>query len=71
MLNRCQAHWLLDLADFNLTMIHIPGSQLAGPDALSHCPNLLPSATPENKGVTLLPPLLFINLIDTSLSHHV
>ena len=70
-LNHRQAHWLLDLVDFNLTMIHIPGSHLAGPDALSCCPDLLPSATPENEGVTLLPPSLFINLIDTSLSHHI
>ena len=52
-------------------MIHAPGSQLAGPNALSHRPDLLPSTTPENKGVTLLPPSLFVNLIDTSLSHHV
>ena len=70
-LNHHQARWLLDLADFDLTMIHVPGSQLAGPDALSRCPDLLPSITPENKGVTLLPPSLFINLIDTSLSHHI
>ena len=52
-------------------MIHIPGSPLAGPDIHSHHPNLLPSTTLENKGVTLLPPSLFINLIDTSLSHHI
>ena len=52
-------------------MIHVLGSQLAGPDALSHRPDLLSSTTPENEGVTLLPPSLFVNLIDTSLSHHV
>ena len=52
-------------------MIHILGSQLAGPDALSHWPDLLPSTMPKNKGVTLLPPSLFINLINMSLSHHV
>ena len=34
-LNHRQARWLLDLADFDLTMIHVPGSHLAGPDALS------------------------------------
>ena len=50
-------------------MIHVPGSHLAGPDALSRCPDLLPPTMPENKEVTLLPPSLFINLIDTSLSH--
>ena len=70
-LNRRQAHWLLDLADFDLTMIHVPGSHLAGPNALSRRPDLLPSTIPENKGVTLLPPSLFVNLIDTSLSHHI
>ena len=52
-------------------MIHIPGFQLAGPNTLSRCPDLLPSTTLENEGVTLLPPSLFVNLIDTSLSHHV
>ena len=70
-LNHRQACWFLDLANFDLTMIHVLGSQLVGPDALSHCPNLLPSTTPENEGVTLLPPSLFVNLINTSLFHHV
>ena len=36
-------------------MIYVLGSQLAGPDALSCCPDPLPSTTPKNKGVTLLP----------------
>ena len=52
-------------------MIHVPGSQLVEPDALFHCPDLLPSTTLENEGVTLLPPSLFVNLIDMSLSHRV
>ena len=55
--------------DFDLTIIDVPGSQLASPDTLCHRPDLLPSTTPENEGVTLLPPSLFVNLIDTSLSH--
>ena len=52
-------------------MIHVPGSHLTGPDALSRRPDLLSSTTPENEGVTLLPPSLFVNLINTSLSHHI
>ena len=52
-------------------MIHIPGSHLTGPDALSRHPDLLPPTMPENEGVTLLPPFLFVNLIDTFLSHHI
>jgi hypothetical protein len=35
-LNHRQARWLIDLADFDLKMIHVPGKLLAGPDALSH-----------------------------------
>ncbi|KIN98735.1 hypothetical protein M404DRAFT_31062 [Pisolithus tinctorius Marx 270] len=34
-LNCCQAHWLLDLADFDLQLEHVPGKDLAAPDALS------------------------------------
>ena len=34
-LNHRQARWLIDLADFDLKMIHVPGKLLAGPDALS------------------------------------
>ena len=52
-------------------MIHVPGSHLAGPDACSCCPDLLLSSTSENNGVILLPPSLFINLTDMSLSHHI
>ena len=70
-LNHWQAHWLPNLTDFYLTMIHVPGSQLAGPDALSCHSNLLLSATPENKRVTLFSSSLFVNLIDMSLSHHI
>ena len=70
-LNCQQARWLLNLVDFDLTMIHVPGSHLAEPDALSRRPDLLPSTTPENEGVTLLPSFLFVNLIDTSLSHRI
>ena len=67
-LNRQQAQWLIDLADFDLKMIHVPEKLLAGPDTLSRRPNLLPSDDADNNGVTLLPPSLFVNIIDTALS---
>ena len=66
-LNRQQARWLIDLADFDLKMIHVPGKLLAGPDALSRRPDLLPPEDANNDGVTLLPPSLFVNIIDTAL----
>ena len=70
-LNRCQARWLLDLADFDLRLTHVPGSQLAGPDALSHRPDLLPASDLDNDNVTLLPPSLFVHVIDLALSSHI
>ena len=70
-LNHRQAQWLIDLANFNLKMIYVPGKLLAGPNALSRHPNLLPIDDDDNAGVTLLPPSLFINLIDTALSQHI
>ena len=69
--NRRQAHWLIDLADFDLKVVHVPGKLLAGPDALSRRPDLLPHSDNDNDGVTLLPPPLFVNVIDIALSHHV
>ena len=71
-LNRRQARWLLDLADFDLNIRHVPGSQLAGPDALSRRPDFLPAIDfPDNDNVTLLPPSLFVNAIDTALADKV
>ena len=52
-------------------MIHVPGKLLAGPDALSRRPDLLPSGNADNNGVTLLPPSLFVNIIDTALSQRI
>ena len=52
-------------------MIHVPGKLLAGPDTLCPCPDLLPQSDNDNDGVTLLPPSLFINMIDVALSHRI
>ena len=54
-LNQRQACWLLDLADFDLKMVHVPGKLLVTPDALFRCPDLLPPDN-DNEGVMLLPP---------------
>jgi hypothetical protein len=70
-LNRRQARWLIDLVDFDFKMIHGPGKLLTGPDALSHRPDLLPTSDLDNEGVTLLPPSLFVNVIDVALSHRI
>ena len=69
-LNRRQARWLLDLTDFDLKIIHIPGKLLAGPDALS-CHSNLHSRESDNTKTILLPDSLFVNLIDTVLHSHI
>src|SRR6266702_3713630 len=61
----------MDLSDFDLKMIHVPGRLLAGPDALSCRPDLLPKSDSDNDGVTLLPESLFVNVIDTALSSRI
>ena len=67
-LNQRQAHWLLDLADFGLNIIHVPGKLLIAPDALSRCPDLLPPDD-NNEDITLLPPSMFVHVIDATVSH--
>ena len=57
---------MLDLADYDLKLIHVPGSKLCTPDALSRQPDLIPKVDNDNEEVTLLPPL-FVNLIDIEL----
>ena len=69
-LNCRQARWLLDLADFDLWLIYMPGKELAAPDALSCHPDFNFPADTNNDAVTLLPPSLFVNLIDSELLSH-
>ena len=59
---------MLDLADFDYKLIHIPGSKLNTFDALSRQLDLIPKTDIDNEEVTLLPPSLFINIINTGLN---
>ena len=60
-LNRWQAQWMLDLADYDLKLIHVLGKLLSAPDLIEKMNN-------NNEGVTLIPSSLFINLIDVKLN---
>ena len=55
---------MLDLADYDLKLIHVPGKQLSAPNALSRRPDFVPKEDTDNEGVTLLPQTLFVRLID-------
>ena len=62
---------MLDIGDYNLKLIHVPGKELAGPDALSQRPNLIPKEDHDNEQTTLLPETLFINIIDHALEEKI
>ena len=59
---------MLDLANFNYKLIHVPRSKLNPPDALSWRLDLIPKMDEDNEGVTLLPPSLFVFLINNELN---
>ena len=59
---------MLDISDYDLKLIQIPGKELAGPDALSRRPDLIPKENNNNKQITLLPESLFVNTIDLAIA---
>ena len=67
-LNRRQARWFLLLSQFDLKLGHIPGKDLAVPDALSRRSDHILSDEDDNDKVTLLPDNLFVNVIDIALT---
>ena len=62
---------MLDLADYNLKLVHVPGKQLSAPDALSRRPDFIPKEDTDNEGVTLLPQTLFVRLVDIELNQKI
>jgi hypothetical protein len=54
-LNRRQARWSLELAEFNFTLIHKPGSSMICADALSRRPDY-DKGENDNDNITLLKP---------------
>jgi len=67
-LNRRQARWSLYLSEFDLNLIHIPGTQMVQSDALSRRADLAPDTDDDNDDRTLLPDSLFVNMINTKLN---
>ena len=55
---------MLDISNYDLKLIHILGKELAGPDALSRRPDLIPKENNDNEQITLLPKSLFVNTIN-------
>ena len=65
-LNRRQARWSLFLSEFDLKLLHTPGSKMIQSDALSRRPDHIVSDT-ENDDIILLPDDIFIKNIDLDL----
>ena len=65
-----QARWALYISEFDLKLVHIPGSKNILADALSRRPDLCPDK-PDNKDMIMLPDHLFVNLIDTDLQNRI
>ena len=66
-LNRQQARWSLFLSEFDLKLIHIPGSQMVQSDTLSRRADHIPGEDTDNKDMTLLLDNLFAKFIDTDM----
>ena len=59
---------MLDISDYNRKLIHVPGKELAGPDALLRRPDLIPKENNDNEQITLHPESLFVNTIDLAIA---
>ena len=66
-LNPWQVRWNVTLSQYNLKLVHVPGTKMIQSDALSWWPNLCPKEDNDNENVTLLPEQMFIQSIDTDL----
>ena len=65
--NDWQARWSLYLSEFNIRLIHLPGTKMIQSDALSRWPDHGIDISTGKEEQVLLPDDLFINLLDTDL----
>ena len=68
-LNDQQARWLLYLSEFDIKLIHVPGTKLIQSDALSWRPDHEIDELTGKEEQVLLPDNLFINLLDIDLQN--
>jgi hypothetical protein len=57
----------LYLSEFDIKLVHTPGSKMAQSDALSRWPDFVPETDNGNEDITMLPDNLFVNLINVDL----
>jgi hypothetical protein len=66
-----QARWALKLSEYDLKLVHMPGSKMIQSDALSRRPDVCPEEDHDNEDITMLREDLFIDLIDTELQQKI
>ena len=70
-LNRRQAQWALYLSEFDIKLVHIPGTKMIKSDALSQRPDYIPEEDHDNENRILLPEDMFVNLMDLDLQNQI
>ena len=70
-LNDRQARWSLYLSEFDIKLIHLPGSKMIQSDALSWQPDHGIEGQLEEEETIMLPENMFINLLDTDLQERI
>ena len=70
-LNRHQAWWSLYFSEFDVKLIHQPGSKMVQSDALSQQPDFILDRDMDNENMTLLPEHMFLNLLDITLQDRI
>ena len=70
-LNDRQARWLLYLSEFDIKLIHLPGSKMIQSDALSQQPDHGIEGQLEEEETIMLPENMFVNLLDTELQERI
>ncbi len=63
--------WSLELSEYDLKLIHLPGTKMVQSDALSRRSDFYLDEDNNNEDVTLFPNNLFINLIDLDLQRRI
>ena len=59
--------WSLFLLEFDLKLVHVPGSQMIQSNALSRWADHIPEEDTDNEDMTLLPDKLFIKFINADM----
>ena len=70
-MNDRQARWALILAEYDINLLHTPGSKMIQSDTLSRRPDHTPIDDENETPAKLLPDNLFISIIDLDLQKRI